>query len=49
VKLFPKQLKAEFKLPRNKPELMAHFIEFAGADRLYRQRLKDQLANRYQQ
>lgn len=47
MKLNPKQMRADFKLPRNNADLAAHFYEFAGSDRLTRQRLKDQLANRY--
>jgi len=47
VKLNPKQMRTDFKLPRSNPDLAAHFYEFAGSDRLTRQRLKDQLANRY--
>ena len=47
VKLNPKPMRTDFKLPRNNSDLAAHFYEFAGSDRLTRQRLKDQLANRY--
>ncbi len=47
MKLNPRPMRADFKLPRNNADLAAHFYEFAGSDRLTRQRLKDQLANRY--
>jgi hypothetical protein len=47
MKLNPKPMRTDFKLPRNNADLAAHFYEFAGSDRLTRQRLKDQLANRY--